>query len=123
MSRYLLVLVGAAAGGVARYIVWAAITQRFSGRFPLGTLVVNLTGCFAIGILMTLLTERWVANPQWRLLLVTGVLGGYTTYSSFAWETYQSVREGSPWMGLIYVMTSVMLGYLAVWSGALLARR
>ena len=123
MNRYLLVMLGAAAGGVARYIVWAAISERFSGRFPLGTLVVNLTGCFAIGVLMTALTERWVADPRWRLLLVTGVLGGYTTYSSFAWETFQSVRDGSPWIGLSYVMASVMLGYLAVWFGAILARR
>jgi CrcB protein len=84
---------------------------------------VNLSGWFAIGVLMTLLTERWVANPQWRLLLVTGVLGGYTRYSSFAWETYQSVREGSVWIGLSYVMASVLLGYVAVWFGAILAKR
>lgn len=123
MNRYVLVMLGAAVGGVARYIVWAAITQRFSGKFPLGTLAVNLTGCFAIGVLMTVLTERLVADPRWRLLLVTGVLGGYTTYSSFAWETFQSIRDGSPWIGLIYVMASVILGYLAVWCGALLAKR
>jgi len=58
-----------------------------------------------------------------RMLLVAGFLGGYTTYSSFAWETYQSIRDGSPWLGLINILASVILGYAAVWCGAVLAKR
>jgi fluoride exporter len=123
MDRYLLVMLGAAAGGVARYVIGGAVMQRFGGRFPLGTLVVNAGGCFLIGILMTLLTERWTTDPRWRLLLVVGALGGFTTFSSFAYETYQTVRDGSPFMGLLNVVLSVTLGYIAVWCGALLARR
>ena len=97
--------------------------QRFGGRFPLGTLAVNVTGCFLIGVLMTLLTERFAPHPNWRLFLITGVLGGYTTFSSFAWETFQSVTDGNAWMGLVNVVLSVGFGYLAVWIGAILARR
>ena len=118
-----MVMLGAAAGGLARYVIGTAVMQKAGGRFPLGTLVVNVSGCFLIGVIMTLLTERLQVNPNWRLLLVTGVLGGYTTFSSFAWETYQSVNEGSVWMGLVNVISSVALGYLAAWCGAMLARR
>lgn len=123
MDRYLLVAVGAAVGGLARYVFGTAVMRRFPGQFPLGTLAVNVTGCFLIGILMTYLTERLASNVNLRLLLVAGFLGGYTTYSSFAWETYQAVREGSPWLGLINIVASVTLGYVAVWCGALLVRR
>lgn len=123
MERYLLVMVGAAAGGLARYVVGTAIMQRLGGRFPWGTLMVNVTGCFLIGVLMPLLTERGGVSPRWRLLLVIGVLGGYTTYSSFAWETYQAVRDGSPLIGLMNVVLSVVAGYAAVWCGAALVSR
>jgi CrcB protein len=123
MDRYLLVLAGAAAGGVARYAISAAIMQRVAGRFPLGTLVVNVTGCFLIGVLMSLFTERGAPHPDLRLLLVTGVLGGYTTFSAFAWESFEAVEEGSFGIGLANLAGSVILGYLAVWCGVWLIRR
>jgi fluoride exporter len=123
MIRYLLVMLGAALGGLARYVIGGAVMQRFTGRFPLGTLVVNVTGCFLIGLLLPLLTERGEPRPNLRLLLVVGVLGGYTTFSSFAWESFQAVDEGSRWIGFANLALSVILGYLAVWCGALLARR
>jgi CrcB protein len=123
MDRYLLVLAGAAAGGLARYVISAAIMQRVPGRFPLGTLVVNVTGCFLIGVLMSLFTERGAPHPNLRLLLVTGVLGGYTTFSAFAWESFEAMEEGSLWIGLANLAGSVVLGYLAVWCGVWLIRR
>jgi CrcB protein len=123
MTRYLFVALGAAAGGLARYVIGTAIMQRSGGRFPLGTLVVNITGCFLVGVLMTMITERGTLASKWQPLLVVGVLGGYTTFSSFGWETYRSIREGHVLMGLAYVLLSVGLGYLAVWCGASLARR
>jgi len=123
MSQYFLVALGAAAGGLARYIVGTAIMQRFGGRFPLGTLIINVTGCFLIGVLMTMITERGTLSSKWQPLLVVGVLGGYTTFSAFGWEAYRSMREGSLFMGLGYVLLSVGLGYIAVWFGASLVRR
>ena len=118
-----MVLLGAAVGGALRYALSVAVTERFGGRFPLGTLVVNVSGCFLIGVLMTLLTERLDLHPNWRLLLVVGVLGGYTTFSSFAWESYAAVREGGHFIALANILLSVVLGYAAVWLGAALARR
>jgi CrcB protein len=123
MDRYLMVLAGAAAGGLARYVISAAVMQRVAGRFPLGTLVVNVTGCFLIGVLMSLFIERGAPHPNLRLLLVTGVLGGYTTFSAFAWESFEAMEEGSFGIGLVNLAGSVVLGYLAVWCGVWLVRR
>jgi CrcB protein len=106
-----------------RYVVSITIMQRFAGRFPLGTFVINITGSFLIGLLMPLLTERFVLSPNWRLLLVVGFLGGYTTFSSFEYETVQSVRAGAQWLALGYVLGSVILGYAGVWLGIRLAAR
>ena len=123
MDRYLLVMLGAAFGGLGRYVLSTAITQRFGGNFPLGTFLVNLSGSFLIGIVMTLLTERWAAHPNWRLLLVVGVLGGYTTFSSFEFETLQSMRQGLTGIAALYSFGSLLLGYAAVWLGAEAASR
>ena len=121
--KYLLILLGGGAGSLARYLAGSAIASRFGARFPAGTMLVNVTGCFLIGLAMTLLTERLQPHPYWRLVLVVGFLGGYTTFSSFEWETYSAVREGGFWIGLANIVGSVALGYAAVWLGALLARR
>jgi len=92
-------------------------------RFPWGTLVVNVTGCFLIGLIMEALISRVSANPNWRAVLVVGFLGGYTTFSSFEWETFSAVRSGASWIGLLNVLGSVGFGYLAVWIGAALGKR
>lgn len=118
-----MVLAGAGLGGLARYVAGTWIMTKYAGRFPLGTFVINITGSFLIGVLMTLLTERWQPHPNWRLFLVVGVLGGYTTFSSFEYETYQAVRDGARWIGLVYVTVSVIIGYFGVWLGAVLAAR
>jgi len=120
---YLLVTIGGGTGALARYVAASAIMTRFGGKFPLGTLVINVTGSFSIGFLMTMLTGRLQLDPRWRLLLVVGFLGGYTTFSSFEWETFTAVREGGLWTGMLNVVSSIVLGYVAVWLGAMLARR
>ena len=127
MNRYLLVMLGAALGGLARYAAGTAVLQRFAARFPenvfpLGTVVVNVTGCFLVGILMTLFIDRGDPSPNLRLVLVTGFLGGYTTFSSFAWESFEAIEKEQVWIGLANIALSVVLGYLAVWCGAWLAR-
>jgi fluoride exporter len=123
LDRYLAVLAGAGLGGLARYVIGTWMMAKFGGRFPLGTFFINISGSFLIGLLMTLLTERIQPHPNWRLFLVVGVLGGYTTFSSFEYETLQAVRDGARWMGLLYVTGSVVFGYMAVWLGAALGAR
>jgi CrcB protein len=118
-----MVLLGGATGSLARYVVGTAIMTRVGGRFPLGTIFINISGSFLIGFLMTMLTERLQPNPNWRLLLVVGFLGGYTTFSSFEWETFSLVRDGARWLGLLNVLGSVVVGYAAVWLGAMLAAK
>lgn len=122
MERYLLVMAGAAAGGLSRYLIGTAINAHFPQRGWYGTVIVNITGCFLIGIVATILNQR-NADPNWRLLLVVGVLGGYTTFSSFAWETFALVKDGEFAKGLANVAVSVIAGYLALWCGVLLAKR
>ena len=117
-----MVLIGGGVGALARYIAATIVTQRYGATFPWGTFVINVSGSFAIGVLMTLFTERMV-NPYWRLLLVVGFLGGYTTFSSFEYETLAAVEGGSRWVGLLNVVSSVVCGYTAVWLGTALARR
>jgi CrcB protein len=123
LDRYLVVLAGAGIGGLARYVAGSWIMLKYGGRFPLGTLFINVSGSFLIGVLMTLLTERLNPHPNWRLFLVVGFLGGYTTFSSFEYEIFQSVRDGARWMAMLYLTGSVALGYLGVWMGALLTAR
>ena len=120
---YLVVLAGAGLGGLARYIAGTWIMAKYGGRFPLGTFVINVTGSFLIGAIMTILTERLHPHPHWRLFLVVGVLGGYTTFSSFEYETYEAVRDGAHWMAMLYLIGSVAVGYIGVWTGVLLAAR
>ncbi len=122
-NRYLVVLAGAGLGGLGRYVAGTWIMAKYGGRFPLGTFIINITGSFLIGVLMTLLTERFHPNPNWRLFLVVGILGGYTTFSSFEYEAFQAMRDGARWMGMLYVTGSVVVGYLGVWLGALLGAR
>ena len=123
MGEYLIIVLGGGVGSLTRYLVATAIMSRYAGRFPLGTFVINVSGSFLIGVLLTLLTERLNPHPYWRLGLVVGFLGGYTTFSSFEWETYATTRDGNAWIGLLYVLTSVAAGYAAVVFGSYLSRR
>jgi CrcB protein len=123
LDKYFAVLAGAGLGGLFRYLAALWLSQRFPGPFPAGTFVVNLTGSFLIGLLMTLLSERFPAFPNLRLFLIVGVLGGYTTFSSFEYEIFQAMRGGERWIGLLYGLGSIICGYFAVWLGTLLAAR
>jgi fluoride exporter len=116
--RYLCVLGGGAVGSLLRYLAGVAIMSRWTGRFPIATFLINVTGSFAIGILATVLANA--ANPLWRPLLITGVLGGYTTFSSFEYETFAAARGGAAGIAWLYLIGSVILGYLACWLGAAL---
>ncbi|HEY3835607.1 MAG TPA: CrcB family protein [Bryobacteraceae bacterium] len=116
MMRYLCVMAGGALGSLLRYVAGLAIMSRWGGSFPMGTFVINVTGSFAIGVLSTLLAGA--VNPLWRPLLIVGVLGGYTTFSSFEWEAFANTRGGAGGLALLYVLGSVLFGYIACWLGA-----
>ena len=123
MPKILAVMLGAALGGAARYTIATFITERMASRFPWGTFFVNVTGCFLIGLITTIVVYRVPTSITWSLFLITGLLGGYTTFSAFGWETLQLSRQGEHLLALANIIASAVAGYAAVWLGVLLARR
>ena len=123
MNKFMMVFLGAGAGGLARYVAGTFIMERSSGRFPFGTFVVNVSGSFLIGLLMSFFTERLDLSLNWRLLLVVGFLGGYTTFSSLEYESFIAARSGSPAIALLNLIGSILCGYTAVWIGSILGSR
>jgi CrcB protein len=120
--RLLMVGAGGFAGAVARYAVGLWIGQRWGRSFPLGTLIINVSGSFLIGLLMPLLTERVMANPHWRMLLVIGFLGAYTTFSTFEYETGALLADGEWLFASLNIILSVVIGFLALKLGEILAK-
>jgi CrcB protein len=98
------------------------MVARLGATFPFHTLLINVSGSLAIGVLLVLLTQRLVADPAWRLLLVVGFLGGYTTFSSYAFEVLALVDEGDWLPAAWYVLASNGLGLAAAYAGIVLAR-
>jgi fluoride exporter len=123
MTKYIIVMLGGALGAVARFVVGSLVARRYAILFPLGTFVINVTGSFLVGLLMMFFLNRPAINAHWRLFLVTGILGGYTTFSSFEWEVFAVLRAGAAAVALSYVVLSVAAGLVGVWIGALLSNR
>ena len=123
MNKYVVVMLGGGVGAVSRFIVATLVARFYSATFPLGTFAINVTGSFLIGVLMTLFLNRPHIHTNWRLFLVTGILGGYTTFSSFEWEALATLRGGAAIVSFVYVGSSVALGLAGVWFGLLVANR
>ena len=123
LFTYLVIALGGALGSVARFWASGAIAQRFGETFPWGTIVVNVTGSFAIGFFGTLTDPdgRLLVNPTARQFFMIGVCGGYTTFSSFSLQTLSLVRDGEWLYAGGNVLLSVILCLLAVWLGHVLA--
>ncbi len=117
------VAVGAAIGGVLRYLVGQAFLQRLGPGFPYGTLFINVSGSFAIGVVAQLaLSQARGMPPLMRLFAATGVLGGYTTFSTFSLEAITLLGEGGILASLLYTGASVVAGFLAAAIGVALTR-
>ncbi|MSQ15806.1 MAG: fluoride efflux transporter CrcB [Dehalococcoidia bacterium] len=122
MPDFLWVPLGGAIGATARYTLGIWVVNRVGVSFPWNTLIINITGSLAIGISLTLLTERLIADPAWRLFLVVGFLGGYTTFSSYTYEALAMLEAGDWIPATWYVLGSNGVGLAAAYFGIVLAR-
>jgi len=122
MINYILVFAGGGIGSVIRFMLGTWIGQHWGRSFPLGTFVINVTGSFLIGLLMTLIAVRVIVNPQWRLLLVVGGLGGYTTFSTFQYETGKLAMDGELVYAALNMVLSVGVGFMALKLGEVIAK-
>jgi CrcB protein len=121
-NRMLLLMLGGALGTLARYLIarWFD-EQPWAQVFPFGTFVVNVSGSFILGASAVVVLERVPSLAGWYPLIGTGFCGGYTTFSTFEWETYKLVRDGSSWFALANIFGSVIAGFVALVLGVLLA--
>ena len=121
MLKYVAVGVGGFLGAIARYALGTYIGGRYGLRFPLGTFIINVSGSFLIGLILTLLA-RTTASAYWRYLIPIGFIGAYTTFSTFEYETLRAIQEGQLMTGFLNVALSLVVGFIAVWVGAKLGR-
>ena len=118
----LLIALGGSIGAVARYGL-SGFVQRFtSPYFPFGTFTVNIVGCLVFGILAGIAEQRFALGPQARAFLLIGVLGGFTTFSSFTYETFQLLRDAEIARAALNVFGQVIVGLAAMWAGFVIAR-
>lgn len=122
LKQLLFVALGGGVGSCFRYLVSLWFSKSFTGIFPWGTFVVNITGCFLIGFLMDAVSRDASLENDLRLLLVVGVCGGYTTFSTFSAENLRLFENGNYVTLTVYVLASVILGLLAVFGGNILSK-
>lgn len=121
MTKFIIIGMGGFFGAISRYIVsdWAA--QKWGATFPYGTLLINLTGSFLLGLFLTVATERLLVDPRVRLFFATGFLGAFTTFSTFTYESAELWLNGGRGLGLTNLVVSVVSGLLmallGIWLG------
>ena len=119
---YVAISVGAVLGANARYFIGGWLSDRFGSSFPVGTLVINVTGSFVIGLFLALIGERFIVADWWRPLVAIGFLGSYTTFSTFSFETLALAQAGSWGLAALNVAGSVAGSLVGVYLGTVLAR-
>jgi CrcB protein len=113
---------GGGAGSIFRYLTSVVATRYFQGIFPLGVFIVNVSGCFLIGLCLGFFERQPPVNPDLKRLFITGFCGGYTTFSSFSAENVDLIQSGHVPTALLYTAASVLLGMGAVWLGLAVAK-
>jgi CrcB protein len=121
--RLALIAIFGAIGTLARYGLQGLVQFRTASTFPYGTLLVNLSGCFLLGLIGQFTLNRMVISPDWRVAIAVGFFGGYTTFSSFGWETAKMLEEGEWLRATAYVAVSVVAGLLLSVAGIRLANQ
>jgi len=123
-TTWVAVAIGGALGSVARFWLTAVVADLTGPRFPWGTLLINILGSFVIGLVaaLTLPPARADMHPDLRVFLMTGVCGGFTTFSAFSLQTLDLLQSGAVWAAAGYIVGSVVLCLIGVWAGWLLGR-
>ena len=121
--RLALIAIFGAVGTLARYGLQGLVQMRIASTFPYGTLLINLTGCFFLGLIGQFTLNRLVISPDWRVAIAVGFFGGYTTFSSLGWETAKMLEDGEWMRATTYVGASVIAGLLLSVAGIRLANR
>ena len=122
MLKYLMVGLGGCLGSVLRFWLGSYIGARLGSRFPYGTFVINVTGSFLVGTVLTILAEKTQWSPNWRYLIPIGFIGGYTTFSTFEYETLRLLEDGQMVTAMLNVLGSVVVGFAGVWAGVIAGR-
>lgn len=122
MGKLFLIGLAGFMGTLTRYWMSGAVARRYGETFPLGTLVVNLVGCFLVGLLFYLLQERFLVNQTVRTMVMIGFLGGFTTFSSFGLQTFTLLQDGEFGLALLNLSIANIFGLFLVWAGYTLAR-
>ena len=122
MQTFIIISLGAILGANCRYWVGGWAAQRFGTGFPFGNLIINLSGSFLLGFFLTLVTDRFLVDARWRLLLAIGFFGSYTTFSSYAYESVSLILSGQSLAGLLNLFGSSLLGGITVLLGIWLGR-
>ncbi|MEP6465970.1 MAG: fluoride efflux transporter CrcB [Parafilimonas sp.] len=117
--NFLFIGLGSFIGGVCRYLLQQFVQNNYPSSIPYGTLIVNIIGCFVIGLVYELSGRGNLVSPEMRLFIATGICGGFTTFSSFAYENVTMVLEGEFLYTLLYILLSVVIGFGAVHAGIL----
>jgi CrcB protein len=123
MFKYVVLIgTGGFIGSVLRFYVSRLVQDFFLSSFPYGTSVVNVIGCLLIGFIYGIAEKGTWLTPEWRIFLTVGLCGGFTTFSTFSSENFQLLRDGQFMQAILYTSSSVLLGFLAVYSGYVISK-
>lgn len=121
-KTFLFIGIGGAIGSILRYLTSVLVTKFWANHFPLATFITNVLGCFIIGLFIGLLEKNNLANSSLKWFLITGLCGGYTTFSTFGFENYSFFQSNNSNLAFIYIAMSVLVGIFAVWLGLFVSK-